>query len=256
MSLHHPAQNHLLAALPAAELERLRSALEVVPMPSGRVVHDERLPQRHVYFPTGSIIAMLYGTSAGEWGRVAIVGREGCVGIASFIGGEGVAGDAIVQSSGYAYRLPVPALHAEFRRGGRLRELAQGFTRVLIEQMTQTAVCRRHHALGQQICAWLLLSADRLPRPRLAVGFGAMLRILGASQERVLHEFAVLQARGLVRFERGAIELLDRAGLEAEACACYGAVVRAYGRLWECAGAPPASRRADPSPIVVLAEAS
>lgn len=230
MSLHHPAQNRLLAALPAAELERLRPALEIVPMPSGRVVHEERLPQQYAYFPTGCIIALLYA-SAGGAAKTAIVGREGLVGIASFMGGETTAGQSVVQSSGYAYRLPAQLLHAEFRRGGRLRELALAFTQALIAQLTQTAVCQRHHPLEQQVCRWLLLSADRLQRPRLAVGLGVMLRVLGTTQERALHAFAVLQARGLLRFERGAVEIVDRDGLAAVACACYASVTHEYERL-------------------------
>lgn len=231
MSLHHPAQNQLLAALSSAELERLRPALEVVPMPSGRVVHEDRLPQQYVYFPTGCIIALLYTMSSGASAKTAIVGREGLVGIASFMGGESATGQAVVQSSGYAYRLPVAALNAELRHDGRLRALVLAHTQALIEQITQTAVCHRHHALEQQVCRWLLLSADRLRRPRLGVALGVMLRVLDASQERVLHAFAVLQARGLVRFERGAIEIVDREGLAATACECYASVTREYARL-------------------------
>lgn len=238
MSLHHPAQNHLLAALSPAELERLRPSLEVVPMPSGRVVHEDRLPQQHVYFPTGSIIALLYTMNNGASSKTAIVGREGLVGIASFMGGESATGQAVVQSSGYAYRLPVAVLNAELRHDGRLRDLVLAYTQALIEQITQTAVCHRHHSLEQQVCRWLLLSADRLRRPRLAVGLGVMLRVLDASQERVLHAFAVLQARGLVRFEHGAIEIVDREGLAATACECYASVTRAYARLLGGAVAP------------------
>lgn len=239
MSLHHPAQNQLLAALPSAELERLRPALEVVPMPSGRVVHEDRLPQQHVYFPTGSIIALLYTMNNGASAKTAIVGREGLVGIASFMGGESSTGQAVVQSSGYAYRLPASMLNAELRHGSRLGDLVLAHTQALIEQIAQTAVCHRHHSLEQQVCRWLLLSADRLRRPRLAVGLGVMLRVLDASQERVLHAFAVLQARGLVRFERGAIEIVDREGLAATACECYETVTREYARLLGGALAPP-----------------
>lgn len=238
MSLHHPAQNQLLAALPTAELERLRPALEVVPMPSGRVVFEDRLPQPHVYFPTGCIIALLYETNHGAAARMAIVGREGLVGSASFMGGESVSGQAVVQSSGYAYRLPVAVLNAELRQGGRLGGLVLAHTQALIEQITQTAVCQRHHSLEQQVCRWLLLSAERLRRPRLAVGLGVMLRIFGASQERLLHAFAVLQARGLVRFERGAVEIVDHEGLAAAACACHESVTREYARLLGGVGAP------------------
>lgn len=255
MSLHHPAQNQLLAALPTAELERLRPALEVVPMPSGRVVHEDRLPQPHVYFPTGCIIALLYEMNDGAAARMAIVGREGLVGSASFLGRESATGQAVVQSSGYAYRLSVAALNAELRHGGRLGELVLAHTQALIAQITQTAVCHRHHSLEQQVCRWLLLSADRLRRPRLAVGLGVMLRILDASQERLLHAFAVLQARGLVRFERGAVEIVDRAGLVAAACGCHASVTREYARLLGGAEAPPQPPRTGRAAVETLATA-
>jgi len=230
MSLHHPAQNHLLASLTPAEIDRLRPTLDVVPMPSGRVVHEELLPQEYVYFPTGAIIALLHGgTGVPAW--TALVGCEGVVGIASFLGGDTTPGQAIVQSSGYAYRMPSSVFNAEFRRRGRMRDIAFACTQALIAQITRVAVCRRHHTLEQQVSRWLLLSADRLRRPRLAVGLGVMLRILGAPHERVLNVLAVLQARGMVRFDRGAIDIVDRAGLVDTACDCYGAVASEYDRL-------------------------
>ncbi len=251
MSLHHPAQNDLLAALSPAELERLRPALEVVPMPSGRIVHEENQPQRYAYFPTGCIIALLYEGTSGAPAQEALVGREGLVGIASFMGGESTSGQAVVQSSGYAYRLPAAMLHAEFRHGGRLRDRTLAFTQALIAQLTQSAVCQRLHPLEQQVCRWLLLSADRLQRPRLAVGLAVMLRILGASHERVLHAFALLQARGLVKFERGAIEIIDRDGLAEMACECHASVTREYQRLLGPVSPRPAWR-----PTIVVAAAA
>lgn len=231
MSLHHPAQNHLLAALSTAGLERLRPDLDVVPMPSGRVVHEEGLPQQYVYFPTGSIIALLYAGMSGAPGRAVLVGREGLIGAASLTGGDRATGQAVVQSSGYAYRMPSAVFDAECRRPGRLRDLTLAYTKALTAQMRLVAVCQRCHSLEQQVCRWLLSSVDRLDRPRLVVGLGAMLRILGAPHERVLNVLAMLQARGLVRFDRGAIEILDRDGVVETACDCYGSVAGEYDRL-------------------------
>lgn len=231
MPLHHPAQNRLLAALPRLELERLRPELEVVPMPSGTVVQDAGRRQEFGYFPTSGIVALIRPTATGTPAGVAIVGCEGLVGIDAITGGDAAAGRAVVQSSGYAYRLGAAALAREFRHGGKLQPLALAYAQALIAQMAQTAVCRRHHTLEQQVCRWLLLSADRLQQGQLSLTLGLMVRILGASRERILHALASLQSGGALRFRRGAIEIGDRECLDALACGCHAVVAREYDRL-------------------------
>lgn len=231
MSLHHPAQNHLLAALPSPELDRLRPELGLVPMPLGWVVHEAGRRQDYVYFPTGSIVSLLYVMENGASAKIAIAGDEGFVGIASAMGGDTTTSRAVVQSSGYAYRLGAEALQREFRRGGRLRHIALNYTQALIAQMTQIAVCHRHHSMEQQLCRWLLLSADRLKSPELVFNLDLMVGILGTPRQGIVHAVARLQALGVIRFGRGRIGVIDRAGLEAVACECHAVVADEYDRL-------------------------
>lgn len=231
MSLHHPAQNHLLAALPSQELDRLRPELGLVPMPLGWVVHEAGQRHDYVYFPTSSIVSLLYVMANGVSAKIAIAGNEGFVGIASFMGGDTTTSRAVVQNSGYAYRLSAEALQREFRLGGRLRPLALNYTQALIAQMTQTAVCHRHHTMEQQLCRWLLLSADRLKSSDLVFNLDLMVGILGTPRQGIVHAVARLQALGVIRFGRGRISVLDREGLEEVACECYAVVANEYDRL-------------------------
>lgn len=231
MPLHHPSQNHLLAVLPLQELERLRPHLELVPMPLGWVVHESGHPHDYVYFPTSSVISLLYVMQNGASAKIAIVGNDGLVGMASFMGGDTTTSRAVVQSSGYGYRLPAAAIQLEFKSGSALRPLVLRHTQALIVQMTQTAVCHRHHTMEQQLCRWLLLSADRLNSREMALSLDLMVAILGADQLRIVQAVACLQARGLIRFQRGTITLVDRQRLEAFACECYAVVTHEYDRL-------------------------
>lgn len=231
MSLHHPAQNHLLARLPAQELERLRPELELVPMPMGWVVHEAGQRHEHVYFPTGSIVALLYAMENGSSAKIALAGNDGLIGIAAFMGGDTTTSRAVVQTSGYGYRLSAEALLREFKLGGRLRQLALKYTQALIVQMTQTAVCHRHHSMEQQLCRWLLLSRDRLKSNELVLTPELMVGILGAPRLRIVHAVARLQALDLIAFSRGKITVIDREGLEDLACECYRVVADEYDRL-------------------------
>lgn len=231
MPPHHPVQNHLLAALAAANFERLRPELELVPMPLGWVVYESGSPQQHVYFPANCVVSLLYVMSNGASAKIALAGKEGLVGIASFMGGETTTGRAVVQSSGYAYRMEAESLKREFARGGQLRKLALRYTQALIVQMTQTAVCHRHHTVEQQLCRWLLLTVDRLPANELLLKLDLAASILGTGSERILQALARLQARGLVRLGHGTVSVVDRPGLEDAACECYAVVTDEYDRL-------------------------
>lgn len=248
MSLHHPAQNHLLSKLPSQELERLRPELGLVPMPTGWVVHEAGHRHDYVYFPTSSIVALLYTMENGSSAKIALAGNDGLIGIASFMGGDTTTSRAVVQTSGYGYRLSAEALQREFRLGGRLRQLALKYTQALIVQMTQTAVCHRHHSMDQQLCRWLLLSADRLKSNELALTADLMAGILGAPCQRIVHAVARLQALDLIVFGRGKITIVDREGLEDLVCECYRVVANEYDRLLGTSYA--ARRRPTPAPAV------
>ena len=163
-SPHTPKQNHLLAALPAADYARLLPDLELIPMPLGWAVYESGGHMGYLYFPTTSIVSLLYVMESGASAEIAITGNEGLVGISLFMGGESTPSRAVVQSAGNGYRLKASILKKEFALGGHLQHLALRYTQALITQMAQTAVCNRHHAVDQQLCRWLLLSLDRLPR--------------------------------------------------------------------------------------------
>ena len=233
-----PKQNHLLAALPAADLLRLLPHLERAPLPLGAVIYESGGEQAHVYFPASGIVSLLYVMNDGAAAEIAVVGSEGVVGIALFMGGGTTPSRAVVQSAGSAWRIEPAALKDEFARGGALQRLLLRYTQALITQMTQTAVCNRHHRLEQQLCRWLLLSLDRLPSRELVMTQQLIANMLGVRREGVTEAAGRLQSDGLIDYSRGRIQVLDRAGLEKRACECYAVVRHECDRLLRPQSAP------------------
>ena len=226
-----PQQNHILAALPAVDYKRLLPHLELVPLPLGWALYESGTEQGYVYFPITSIVSLLYVMEDGSSAEIAVVGNEGVVGIALFMGGETTPSRAVVQSAGYACRLKGRLLKAEFERGGDLQHLLLRYTQALITQMAQTAVCNRHHSVEQQLCRWLLLSLDRLPSNELTMTQELIANMLGVRREGVTEAAGNLQAAGLIHYSRGKITVLDRPKLEARVCECYAVVKRESDRL-------------------------
>jgi CRP-like cAMP-binding protein len=226
-----PRQNHLLAALPADEIEPLLSNLELVEMPLGKVLYESGNELRHVYFPTTSIVSLLYVMEDGASAEIAVVGYEGIIGVALFMGGETMPNRAVVQSGGHAYRLKGQRLKQEFNRSGALQHLLLRYTQALLTQMAQTAVCNRHHSLDQQLCRWLLLSLDRLPSNELTMTQELIANMLGVRREGVTEAAGNVPKAGLIEYNRGRITVLDRPGLEARACECYAVVKKEFDRL-------------------------
>ena len=230
-ALHSPTQNHLLAALPAAEFDRLAPRLELVAMPLGEALYESGGRLHHVYFPTTSIVSLLYVLENGASAEIAVVGNEGILGISLFMGGETTPSRAVVQSDGFGYRLKAGLLKKEFNRGGPVLHLLLRYTQALITQMTQTAVCNRHHSIEQQLCRWLLLSLDRLSSDSLTMTQELIANMLGVRREGVTEAAGNLQRAGLIRYSRGRIEVLDRPGLENAVCECYAVVKTEVDRL-------------------------
>jgi CRP-like cAMP-binding protein len=228
---HSPQQNHLLAALSDAERERIFPSLQHVPMPLGKVLYESGDTLRHVYFPTDSIVSLLYVMEDGSSAEISVVGYEGLVGIALFMGGETTPSRAIVQSAGHAYRLIGQRLKDEFYRSGEMQLLLLRYTQALITQMAQTAVCNRHHSVDQQLCRWLLLSLDRLATNRLTMTQELIANMLGVRREGVTEAAGKLQKAGVISYSRGEITVLDRPKLEAMCCECYAVVKRESDRL-------------------------
>ena len=233
---HTPRHNDLLAALPPADYERLAQSLELVPLPLGRAVYESGAQLDYVYFPTDSIVSLLSVTQDGASAEIAITGNEGLVGIALFMGGETTSSRAVVQNAGYAYRVPSALIKREFNRGGALQLLLLRYTQALITQMSQTAVCNRHHSLEQQLCRWLLLSIDRLPSNRLEMTEALIANMLGVPASGVAQAAGMLQADGLIEYRDGAITVLDRPALERRVCECYAVVKREFERLLRLPG--------------------
>jgi CRP-like cAMP-binding protein len=227
----NPRQNHLLAALPAAEYERLLPNLQLVTLSLGEVVYESGGALGYVYFPTNSIVSLLYVMEDGSSAEIAVAGYEGLVGIALFMGGETTSSRAVVQSAGSAYRLKAAFLKKEFDIGGALQHLALRYTQALITQMAQTAVCNRHHSVEQQLCRWLLLSLDRLPGNELIMTQELIANMLGVRREGVTEAAGRLQKDGLIEYSRGRIAVLDRGKLEGRVCECYAVVKQEYDRL-------------------------
>ena len=224
-------ENRLLSVLPQAERVRLAPHLVPVDMTLGQVVYESGDRQRFVYFPTTSIVSLLYVMEDGASAEIAIVGNEGLIGIALFMGGETTPSRAIVQSAGAALRLDAQILKEEFIRGGPVQRLLLRYTQALITQMAQTAVCNRHHSIDQQLCRWLLLSMDRLPSNELKMTQELIANMLGVRRSGVTEAALKLQDAGLIRYGHGHIQVLDRPGLEKRVCECYRVVKREFDRL-------------------------
>jgi len=226
-----PQQNHLLAALPAAEFDRLAPELELVPMALGEALYESGGHLQHVYFPTTSIVSLLYVMENGASAEIAIVGNEGILGVSLFMGGETTPNRAVVQSAGHGYRLKAQLLKQEFRRAGPVMDLLLRYTQALITQMAQTAACNRHHSIDQQLCRWLLLSLDRLSTRELTMTQELIANMLGVRREGVTEAAGKLQRAGIIRYSRGHITVLDRDRLERDVCECYAVVKKEFDRL-------------------------
>jgi CRP-like cAMP-binding protein len=226
-----PQQNHLLGALPTEVQERIFPFLEPAPMPLGKVLYESGASERHVYFPTDSIISLLYVMENGASAEISVVGNEGLVGIALFMGGESTTSRAIVQSAGFAYRLLGKRFKDEVNRHGDLLFLMLRYSQALITQMAQTAVCNRHHTIEQQLCRWLLLSLDRVPANQLIMTQELIANMLGVRREGVTDAAGRLQKQGVIEYRRGHITVLDRPKLEQLCCECYAVVKLETDRL-------------------------
>ena len=224
-------QNHLLDALPSTDYERVASHLELVPMKLGDVLYESGAALRYVYFPTTSIISLLYVIEDRASAEIAIVGNEGVLGISLFMGGDTTPSRAVVQSAGFAFRLKAQLLKEEFARFGPTMQLLLRYTQALITQMSQTAVCNRHHSVDQQLCRWLLLSIDELQSNELSMTQELIANMLGVRREGVTEAAGKLQKAGLIRYHRGRITVLDRPGVEARSCECYQVVKTEFDRL-------------------------
>lgn len=223
--------NLLLEAIPIEVRDRLFPHMELVPLALGDVLYESGDTMRHVYFPTDAIVSLLYVMENGASGEIAIVGREGVVGIALFMGGESTPSRALVQGAGNAWRLPGQLLKDEFHRHTELQYLLLRYTQALITQMAQTAVCNRHHSIDQQLCRWLLLSLDRLSDNRVMMTQELIANMLGVRREGVTEAAGKLQKAGLIEYIRGQITVVDRPGLEARSCECYAVVKAETDRL-------------------------
>lgn len=223
--------NDLLAALPDDVWQRLQPQLQPVDLPLGHTLYLPGDKMEYVYFPVTAIVSLLYVMQNGDSAEIAVVGHEGIVGIALFMGGESTPSSAVVQSGGQGYRLPSRLIKQEFAASGVVMQLLLRYTQALITQMAQTAVCNRHHTLDQQLCRWLLLSLDRLQGSELLMTQELIANMLGVRREGVTNAATNLQRAGLITYARGHIQVLDRAGLERRTCECYAVVKREYDRL-------------------------
>jgi CRP-like cAMP-binding protein len=230
-SPHSPNQNHLLAALPTAEFDRLAPYLELVAMPLGESLYGPGELLRHAYFPSTCIVSLHYVMASGASAESAGVGNEGVVGISLFMGGETTPSSAVVQTAGHAYRLEDRVLKEEFKRGGAMQRLLLRYTQALITQTTQTAVCNRHHSVEQQLCRWLLVTLDRVPSGRFVMTQELVASMLGVRREGVTEAAGRLQHAGFISYRRGHIAVLERSGLETRVCECYAVVKKELRRL-------------------------
>lgn len=225
------SSNHLLAALPEAEWKRWEPHLELVDLKLGQVLYESGGKMQHVYFPVNAIVSLLFVLENGSSAEIAVVGNEGIVGISLFMGGETTPSRAVVQSAGKCLRLSAQILKNEFKNSLPVMHLLLRYTQALLTQMTQTAVCNRHHSLDQQLCRWLLLSMDRLTGSHLVMTQELIANMLGVRREGVTEAAGRLQKAGLISYARGKIEVIDRPGLEARTCECYAVVKKEYDRL-------------------------
>ena len=228
---HQPNQNHLLAALPAAELERLAAHLELVQMRLGDMLYEPGGQLQYAYFPTTSIVSLHYVMESGASAEAAGVGNEGMIGISLFMGGNTTPSSAVVQTAGYGYRLKRQVLKQEFDQAGLFQRLLLRYTQALMTQMTQTAVCNRHHTIEQQLCRWLLLTLDRLPSNELIMTQELVASMLGVRREGITEAAGKLQSAGFISYRRGHISVLNRTGLECQTCECYAVVKKELSRL-------------------------
>ena len=229
---HDPRENRILDALPAEERDRLFPYLTLVEMPLGMVLYESGEVQRHIHFPTDSIVSLLNVMKDGASAEIAVVGNEGAIDVSLFMGGETTSSRAIVQSAGFAYRLTGGRLKEEFERHGQLMHALLRYTQALITQMAQTAVCNRHHSVDQQLCRWLLLWLDRLPSSQLNMTQEMIANMLGVRREGVTAAARKLQELGVIRYNRGRIIVLDRPNLEKLSCECYAVVKKDTDRLF------------------------
>ena len=227
----NPRQNHLLAALPDAEFQQLLPHLERVSLPLGKTLSEPGDSVDNVYFPTTAIISLLKVLENGSSAEIAVVGREGVVGIAIFMGGESMPNRALVQSEGYGYRIRGDLLHQEFNRNSAMQHLFMRYIMALLAQMAQTAICNRHHSIDQQLCRWLLLSMDHLSGNVLNMTQELIADMLGVRREGVTEAARKLNDAGLISYSRGCLTVLDRPGLEKRVCECYEVVKREFARL-------------------------
>lgn len=241
-----PEQNHLLAALPADVRERVFPSLELVRLELGRSIYESGDELSHVYFPTDSIVSLLYVMENGASAEISVVGNEGVVGVSLFMGGGSTPSRAIVQSGGFAYRLPARLARQEFDRHGDLLVVSLRYVQALITQMAQTAVCNRHHSIDQQLCRWLLMSLDRLQGNTLVMTQELIANMLGVRREGVTEAAGRLQRLGVITYRRGRITVLDRPALENLACECYEVVKRETDRLLPISGSHRAASKKAP----------
>lgn len=230
--LHNPSQNLLIASLPSRVRQGLLTNLELVELPLGLVLYESGDTLRHAYFPTDCIVSLLYVMENGASAEIAVVGNEGMVGTALFLGGESTPSRAVTQSSGYAYRLPKQIFIDEFGRHKELLVLLLRYTQAIITQMAQTAVCNRHHSIDQQLCRWLLLSLDRMSGNNLFMTQELIANMLGVRREGVTQAAGKLQKLGVITYHRGHITVLDRSMLERLSCECYSVVRKETDRLF------------------------
>ena len=230
-SMHNPSQNYLLAALPAAEFERLAEHLELVALPLGERLYDPGEQLRHACFPTTAIVSLHYVMESGATAETAGVGNEGMIGVSLFMGGDTTPSSAVVQSAGHGYRLEREMLLEEFNRAGLLQRLLLRYTQALMTQMTQTAACNRHHSVEQRLCRWLLLAVDRSAGRELVMTHELVAGMLGVRREGVTEAAGRLQQAGCISYRRGHISVLDRSALELRACECYAVVRKETSRL-------------------------
>lgn len=228
---HSPRQNHLLAALPTAQFEPLVAHLELVPLLLGDILYEPGEQLLHAYFPTTAIVSLHYVMASGATAEAAGVGNEGVVGVSLFLGGDTTPSTAVVQTAGHAYRLDRKLLAQEFSRDGVMQRLLLRYTQALLTQMMQNAACNRHHAVAQQVCRWLLMTLDRVGSRELIVTQEQVASTLGVRREGVTEAAGKLRNAGLISYRRGHIMVLDRAGLEANACECYAVVKEELNRL-------------------------
>jgi len=226
-----PKQNHLLAALPAEIFDRILPHLELVSMPLGEVLYESGGQLQYVYFPTTAIVSLHYLLESGASAEISGVGNEGVLGISLFMGGNTTPSLATVQTAGFGYRLKGRLMMEEFNRVGPMMRLMLRYTQALMTQISQTAVCNRHHSIEQQLCRWLLLTLDRLPSQELTITQELIAGMLGVRREGITEAAGNLQRASLISYRRGHITVLDRSGLESHACECYQVVKKEFHRL-------------------------